>query len=114
MPRVELTFEQISKAASGLSAEDRERLRSILIAESECIPKGDRARQAFDELRDSFRMEPKRERRMSHLLRKSGEKKLTLSERRELDDILDDVNNRMFDLADAVFQSGVRRNRNTG
>ena len=101
MASVELTVEQIVDAARQLADDDRVRLIAALVEK----PKGDAARHVLEQLRDQFRMEPKRQQRMSALLAKGNEGKLTPQERAELDELVDEFQQRSLDLAQAVAQS---------
>lgn len=111
---VELNADQIVDAFRQLPSKDRQYVIDQLISEIGDIPRGDRALQFFDKLRDSFRLEPKKESRLSTLLAKSKEGELSRREQEELDALLDESQERTLQLTLAVMTSGVRRKQTGG
>lgn len=103
---VELTREQLCDALRQLPERERIQLIAELLSETNGFPQGDEARKLFKRLRGKYRMSPKDEQRTSDLLAKGNEGTLTAKERRELDALLDESQERMLELALAVMFSG--------
>lgn len=106
MAIVELTREQLCGAVRQLPERERIELIAELLSETNGFPQGDEARKLFKRLRGKYRMSPKDERRTSQLLAKGNEGTLTAKERRELDALLDESQERTLQLALAVMFSG--------
>ena len=106
MAVVELTREQLCDAVRQLPQRERIELLAEVLSETNAFPHGDEARKLFKRLRGQYEMSPQDERRTSELLAKTNEGTLTAKERRELDALLDEGQERTLQLALAVMFSG--------
>lgn len=111
---VELNAGQIVDAFRQLPAKDRQYVIDQLLSDIGNVPRGEKAIERFDELRDSFRMDSKKERRLSTLLAKSNEGPLAKREQQELDTLLDESQERTLQLTLAVITSGAKRKPENG
>lgn len=108
MATVELTVEQILDAIRQLPESERRRI----VAEIEHVsPSGasvsDQMERTVQKLRSRFRMNPADRKRMSELLRKATEGKLTGEESGELDRLVDDFEQRTLEMAEALVEATV-------
>jgi hypothetical protein len=106
MAVVELTREQLIDAVRQLPEGDRIQMIADLLADTRGFPQGDEAAKRFKRLRGKYRLPPRKEQRISALLSKQNQGTLCRKERRELDDLLDESQQRMLQLALAVMFSG--------
>jgi hypothetical protein len=98
MAGVRLTYQQILKAARRLPAEQRKTLVQELASE----PSRAEALKVAGRLRPAFRLPPKKQKRLSLLLQKGNAGKLTPAESKELDALVEEVEAKMLEFAEAV------------
>lgn len=98
MAVVDLTYEQILKAARQLP----ERQRKELVKSLEASTLAEQARTALRRLRGAYRMGPKKRKHMSVLLQKGNAGTLTADEKAELNCLVDEFQDKSLALARAV------------
>lgn len=104
--RVELSAQQIVDAYRQLPPNERKYVVDQFIAEIGDLPRGEKALGRFDDLRDSFRLRPEKESRLSTLLAKANEAPLAAGEQEELDGLLHESQERTLQLTLAMMTSG--------
>ena len=102
MATVELTVEQLREAIIQLPEPQRQQL----LDDIQRMPGADAARRAARDVRGTFRMDAKVRARMSELLEKGNEGKLTTAESKELNSLADQFEERTLQMARALARSG--------
>ncbi len=102
MATVELTLEQLREAIIQLPEPQRRRL----LDDIQRLPSPDAARGMAQQVRGTFRMNAKDRARMSELLEKGNDGKLTAAESKELNSLVDEFEERTLQMARALAKSG--------
>lgn len=95
------TLDQILATIRQLPETQRNRLLKQLNA----LPKSEQARLTARRLRGKYRVSPHQRQRMSELLSKGNDGKLTASEKDELHDLVADFEKKTLELAQAIAET---------
>jgi hypothetical protein len=98
MSSVQSKFDQVLEAALGLPPREQKRLVKTLSAR----PSRAEALKVARRLRPQFRLTPKKEKRLSLLLRKGNAGTQTPAEGKEADALVEEVEAKMLEFAEAV------------
>ena len=101
MAAMKLSFDEILQAARRLPKTQRDRLVEALAGR----PTPEKVRAAARSLRGTYRMDPNRRRRMSSLLHKGNQGKLTADEKTELDHLVGEFQTRTLEMAEALVET---------
>ena len=102
MATVELTLEQLRDAIIQLPEPQRRQL----LEDIQRLPTTEEVRAAAQRMRSTFRTPTRQRKRMSALLAKGNNSKLTAEESRELDVLVDQFERKTLDMACELTRSG--------
>lgn len=107
MATAELTFDELRAAIVRLPPAQRRQLLDSVPR----LPTPEEAIETLARIRGKYRLEPQRKRRLSELLDKGNEGELTTAEARELNELVDEVEQNLVKVAGAVSRATSARGK---